>query len=368
MNILISNLKSGGAERVVSNLANELCKSTDVYVFMLSNEIFYELDSRVKVEVLGNSKFKLINIFLSFSKLAFRIYRGQVDQLQSHMFYSNYISGLLKILFPSLNVSMVHCVAWDSKFKPYSFKRAIHAFFIKLLYRNDVSHVFKSEGMQKSYFKIIRPTSAVVINNPVDFSMIPVRKNIPFHRVNGMTIVCVGRFHSSKRQQDLLIALSQVQFPFSVIFAGEGNLKESVMNKAQELGLYSCVSFVGNVTDPFKLYSNADLYVSCSESEGYPNALVEALCSGCAAIHADCVSGPEEILEKDAIMYEYDFYNAKYGLLYPVGDVNALSQALKFTNENRSLMRSKARGFSKDKKAKCVKDVSKMYKESILNE
>jgi len=48
-----------------------------------------------------------------------------------------------------------------------------------------------------------------------------------------------------------------------------------------------------------------------------PNALVEALECGCSIVSTDCQSGPKEILD-----------DGKYGRLVPVGDVNALAEAM----------------------------------------
>jgi len=58
------------------------------------------------------------------------------------------------------------------------------------------------------------------------------------------------------------------------------------------------------------------------------------------AISSDCVSGPREILNETddygTIMPKGTFFKAKHGILYPVGDVDALAEAILFmiNNEN----------------------------------
>ncbi len=50
--LIIPSMRNGGSERVMSELANSWCRKENIEVFLIlltNQEIFYEIDSRVKV-------------------------------------------------------------------------------------------------------------------------------------------------------------------------------------------------------------------------------------------------------------------------------------------------------------------------------
>ena len=53
--IFINSLESGGAERVVSNLLNNLVDKNDCYLILIHDYKFYNIDSRVKIITLNEN-------------------------------------------------------------------------------------------------------------------------------------------------------------------------------------------------------------------------------------------------------------------------------------------------------------------------
>lgn len=98
---------------------------------------------------------------------------------------------------------------------------------------------------------------------------------------------------------------------------GEGPWRRRLERRAAALGVAGAVRFLGFLDDPFPLMRAADLFLSTSDFEGLPNALIEAQGLGLPAVATRCPYGPDEVVEEGVT-----------GVLVPTGDAEALAGAI----------------------------------------
>ena len=133
-------------------------------------------------------------------------------------------------------------------------------------------------------------------------------------------MLAVGRLDKQKGYDLLIRAFARVDAKrkgWRLVILGEGPERSNLWRLAEDLGIHDAVAMPGIVKEPAEWMHKADLFVLPSRYEGFPNALLEAMACGCAVIAADCPSGPAEII-----------HNGVNGLLVPREDITALSAAM----------------------------------------
>ncbi len=115
-------------------------------------------------------------------------------------------------------------------------------------------------------------------------------------KLKAKTLLMVGNLVPEKRPLAMLEALSKIQ-DCDLLIAGNGPLKQSLVDASVKLGLQQRVTFLGNVdqTELVSLYNAVDGLVLPSAREGLPNVLLEAIACGCPVLAAD-VGGVKEII------------------------------------------------------------------------
>ena len=330
---LINSLESGGAERVVSNLLNNLVDKNDCYLILIHDYKFYNIDSRVKIITLNESKelsgiTKLLRLPILAYKLSKIIKKYEFDRIVSFLTRSNYINVLSNIFIK--HKTIINERAMPSLQYQYGLNGKINRFLIKTLYPKSDLCLSNSYGNMmdlKNKFEVI---NLDYIHNPFNIEMIEKMSKEEIEiKKKRFTFVTVGRLDKGKNHKLIIDAIRDIDADLWII--GDGELREELQRYVKELNLNDKVYLLGKKENPFAYISKADCFVFASNHEGFPNVLIEALACGLPIISTDCQSGPREILALNSdvsFQLKDKIELAEYGVLAPIKNVGKLKEAM----------------------------------------
>jgi N-acetylgalactosamine-N,N'-diacetylbacillosaminyl-diphospho-undecaprenol 4-alpha-N-acetylgalactosaminyltransferase len=109
-------------------------------------------------------------------------------------------------------------------------------------------------------------------------------------------IVAAGRLTKAKNFAMLIEAFAMSGMQDHLVILGEGPERNALRECAAAFDVGDRVHLPGYAANPHAIMARAEAFVSSSNAEGFPNALVEAMALGLPVIATDCPSGPAEIL------------------------------------------------------------------------
>lgn len=198
--------------------------------------------------------------------------------------------------------------------------------------------------MEEQIRRQFRPKRSAAVYNPCNIEQIrtlasekTAEEFDDFFQRNGKIVVSMGREHDVKGFWHLIKAVYLIKkdipdLKLMIIGAGEYTEYKTL---ADALGMREDTLFTGVQTNPFALLKKADVYALTSESEGFPNALIEAMAVGLPCISVNCLTGPAEILHADHVQCddEDQTVHADYGILTGIFRGDKDMDATHFTKE-----------------------------------
>ena len=333
ISILLPNLRVGGAERVNLNLAYEFKRNGYEVEFVLmqaNGELLEEAQSEFSVVDLKCSRVR------SLPKNLINYFRvNQPNIVIASIWPLTVIASFAK-LFCGHQCKLLIC-EHNNLSMQYKNWGWVHNLVMKISmnlgYRLADARVGVSIGVVNDIAKLsgLKHKMFKVIYNPVQPCSKPSVDALKYAEKlwscpPGARIVTVGNLTKQKNHDLLLRSFAKLDISEArLMFVGDGELRETIIQRAQELGISNQIIMAGFQSDPIPFYRTANLFVLSSNYEGLPLVIVEALACGTPVVSTDCHSGPAEIL-----------VNGQYGRLVPVEDVNALSKAIKTEIQNQT--------------------------------
>jgi glycosyltransferase involved in cell wall biosynthesis len=204
----------------------------------------------------------------------------------------------------------------------------------------------------------IKSEKIICIRNGLDLNKFKIKKLVRNEVRESLDLkesdfawIKVANFSSIKGHEDLIRGFAEIDRSYSskLFFVGKDNgTLEKLTKITKDLKLEQRVKFLGFREDIPRILSAMDGYICASHTEGFSNAILEAMASQLPII-ATKVGGNPEILE-----------NGRYGLLIEPNNKKDICKSMKMIMEDNCLRESLS--------SSCFEAVKDKYsKESLIN-
>lgn len=343
----IPEVVGGGAERVVCQLTSALAQAGCQVTLMLlqDRKRAYTINSDVKVIVLPTARnpFKKIIVRICAIRNYLRKHSGAI--LVSFLFRT------LIYAFPATLGLKNKWIVSERNNPRVTPENGIHRLIRNLAFLFADKCVFQTEDAKNYFTKTVR-RKGVIIPNPIPDiqpKRVPNDKHI---------IINACRLSKQKNLPLLLEAFKEITktHPEYILeLYGEGEERDSLQRMVNELQLSEYVRMPGFAFDISDKLRNAEIFVSSSDYEGISNSMLEAMSIGLPVVCTDCPIGGARMM----ISHEGN------GMLVPVGDKDALVEAILKLIENKDMAYSISRKAIDTCKQYSLDSIVQMWKETM---
>lgn len=318
---VIPSLSNGGAERVVSVLANGLVNrghKVSIIIYF-DTESQYHISKEVDVFNLSGGDEKKYSSMSCFKRMP--LLRKMIKQINADYIvpFLPHVCIQVGLVTFDLHHRVIHTIRNNPQLSPKSrIQRMVRDVFVKLSWKTIVQN-----QQQADYFSSKYHRKLYILSNPISDSLFKIERKPD----EGYCIVAAGRLIEQKNFPMLIHAMQVVVGTYPDIklkIYGEGSLKPSLYELIQTIGLDDNIQLMGRTNDMPEVLSKASLFVLSSDFEGMPNALMEAMAIGVPCVSTDCPTGPRTLI-----------VNGESGLLIKPNDVSEMATAICHMYENQ---------------------------------
>ena len=301
---LIHSLRGGGAERVTSHMASywaqKRCKVTVLTISSTANNR-YTLPENVELRALsidGVSANPIAGLFNNIARI--RTLRNSItdvnpDIVISMMAQANVMTGLACLNIP------VKCIGSERNYPGIDYTGPFWGTLRKYTYRFLDTVITQTPTGNEWILKHTNARYVVNIPNPL---LLPLPELEPIVKPrklsNTKLLLGVGRLTDQKQFDHLIECFAQLaekHAHWHLAIIGEGENRNKIEKLITDLELNHRIKLIGRAGNISDWYQAADAFALTSATEGFPNALIEAMAHGVPCISYDCLTGPSEIID-----------------------------------------------------------------------
>tara|TARA_B100001123_G_scaffold68795_1_gene76880 strand:- start:80 stop:1222 length:1143 start_codon:yes stop_codon:yes gene_type:complete len=328
---VITHLPIGGAQDNTLYTVELLNK--DKYDISLSCNLNGELVSRAKkVKHLKlydvpnlRREVSIINDIRAFLYLYKLIKKENFTIIHTHSSKAGFLGRVAAMLNKTpIVIHTIHGFAFHDYMN--SFKKNIFIYLEKLSAKWTHGLVTVSNLNKKKVVDLgIAPIEKLKnIYSGIDLTLFINEKNDQFRKElnldsNHLLLGSVGRLSNQKDPITMIEAFCIVikRFPNAhLTLVGEGELRDEILIKIDQLQLNGRVHLTGNKNDPWKIYHSLDLFIMSSIYEGLGRSITEALSCGVPVVCTSVEGVPEIVRDNET------------GILVPPKDPGALATGI----------------------------------------
>ena len=343
---LLASLGSGGAERVVSLLANKMVeRGHQVEIICLKfNDVYYQTDSRVKVTLaMQQTQNRLTEVFWLRKYL----------KKQNPDVVIPFTEGVYCFTILSLLGTGIPIIA-SERLDPAAMSK-IRKMLKRLLLPYADWLVVQTQSIKDYFPKSIQKKTSIIYNPLKEESLSPA---LPLREGRQNRIISVGRLYPQKNQAMMIRAFAKIadNFPdWQLVIFGEGPLRAELEFLVSSFKLQDRVLLPGRTEYVIEELRKSKIFCMSSDYEGMSNSMIEAICVGLPIVTTD-VSGVKELVE-----------NGKNGVVVPCGDVDKLGKTFSELMSNERLMEEYSRNNYSKKELFRIDTIVNQW-EQLLNE
>jgi len=294
---ILPSLAAGGAERILSFIAQELNKDDFEPTLLVTG---YEKETVYQLKDLNIIYLNKSRVLKSVFSLAKYFKKNKPNIVVSSIVHLNTLTALISIAFPKIKfvAREANVLTTLNKHNPYT-KSFFPKFLVKIAYRLVDCIICQSKDMQKDMIDNyhVDKSKTILINNPIT-KVYPLKSD-EFIKNNVFRFITVARLSKEKGHDRILEALSKLDFDFKYTIIGNGPEKEAIFNKIKSYQLENVIEYISFTNEVHTYLSENNLFLQGSYVEGFPNVLLESCVVGTPILAFNAPGGLDEIIEQN---------------------------------------------------------------------